>query len=159
MTYQLTEPVVAALVARLESDLPGEIAALNAEGGQQVEPPAQVLDHPASEGHLVAFPTLAIQDLDSDFDTDAGSFAVGDHQLAVIVFLQDADLQALARSLRRYVRAVTAVALRDRNLGPGYGTRLVRISYGPTLDHEGQDPRVWDSWVGVRLRVTVDEDG
>lgn len=164
-TFDLNEFAVAALVQRLKDDLPGQVAAINAAAavvadGYTITEPAEILDYVPSPDAIGSWgpPTIGVQDGGSLFGDDTGFSATGDHELAVVIFVGDADQQALTRRLRRYQRAIASAALRDRRLAPGvYGTRLKRIRPGPTLDRE-QGPQTWVTWTAVVIGCLVDED-
>ncbi len=162
---KLSEPIIDALVARLEDDLPAPIAELNAEPGAEVQiaQPLAILPYVPSVGLLRSWPTIGIQELPTRFQDDIGSSVVAVCELVVIVFESDSDLASLTARLRRQVQAVTTVALEGRELGIGgtdaYSVSLVSTTPGPTLG-DSEDPeqvRTWTSWAGVALRFLREE--
>ncbi len=157
--FNLNEPLIAAMVARLTAELPAVIDAINVEMNDGLVLPyvAQVLDYVPTPTILNSFPTVAVQDGPSDFEDDVGWSATGLHDLVIVTFVCDADQQRLARSLRRYTRAVANVVMRARTAGGAWGITLNGILPGPTLGR-GEDPREWISYAGVSVRLKADED-
>lgn len=161
MAIELNEPIVRALVERLEAELPAAIAAVNqdVDDGIQIAEPAQVHDFLPTPNLLTVFPTIGIGDGPSTFSDDTGFSATGEHHLLVVCYLQDASQNALARQLRRYVRAVARVVLAGRRLGDAaWSVSLVRVVPGPTLADDPEDPREWMSWSGIEIAAKRDED-
>jgi hypothetical protein len=167
MAITLNETTVRAVKTRLEADLEAEIAQINAAATDDftIAEPAQVLDYIPYPQILTVFPTIGIGDGVSTFEDDQGNSATGRHELLVVVYLQNADQEALAWQLRRYLQAVTRVVLAGRTLndtlsGAGWGTGLVRISPGPTLA-DNEDPeavKTWMSWGGIVIWAKRDEE-
>lgn len=157
--FELNEPLIASMVARLTSDLPTVIAAINAEviDGITMSSDVQVLDYVPTPTILNRFPTVGVQDGTSDFEDDVGWSATGVHDLVLVTFVMEADQQRLARLLRRYTRAVANVALAGRTVGDAWGVTLNGILPGPTLGR-GEEPREWISYTGVSVRLKADED-
>jgi hypothetical protein len=158
---QLVEPVVAALRARLEQDLPAEIDAQNAEiqDGYELDYPGEgcVLDFVPPPTQLWSFPTVGIQLGPSRFEDDNAFTATGVYNLTVVCFVQASEQQALARLIMRYARCITRVALRDRTLPPAWGTTLVQVDWGPTMT-DTENPRSYLSWFGVTIQAKAEED-
>lgn len=161
---QLTEAAVRELVARLNANLAGAIAIVNADPPAPtddtyvIEAPAEVFDFVPPPSRLVQFPTVGIQHGLGTLEDDQGWSATGVHELTVVSFLQTSEPDALARRLRRYAQAVARVALAGRNLGAAaWGTTLVGVDYGPTLG-ERENSRVYMSWVAVTIRAKLDEE-
>ncbi len=167
MAITLNELPVRALKQRLEASLPAEIAAINATvtDGFVIAEPKQVLDYIPYPQVLTDYPTIGIGDGGSTFEDDEGFSATGRHELLIVCYLQHSDQRALAWQLRRYLQAITRVALAGRTLsdtlsGAAWGTGLVRISPGPTLG-DSEDPelvRTWMSWAGVLIWAKRDEE-
>lgn len=157
--FGLNAQTVTALQARLTSELPAKITEINAlvTDGYTNVAPVQVLDYVPLPAQLTAFPTIGIGDLPSTFADDTGFSVTGHHGLSVMVFLSDPDQRALAWKLRRYLQAITTVALRSRQLGDTMGVTLRRIVPGPTLDAV-EDPRAWLTWASVDLAVLRNDD-
>lgn len=167
MAIQLNEPAILAVKERLENNLPAAIDAINAEvtDGHEIEPVVAVHTFIPPPDFLDDFPMIGIGDGPSTFEDDNGSSATGRHELLVVAYLQDAEQEALAWKLRRYLQAIARVVLKDRNLndtvaGAAWGTGLVRISAGPTLA-DNEDPKhvkTWMTWAGVQIWVKRDEE-
>lgn len=166
----LNDPVVSALKSRLDSDLTVQIAAINAAvtDGITIEDPKQVYDFVPNLELLDGggYPSVGISDWPSRLEDDIGSSATSVHQLAIICYLVDQDLRSLAWKLRRYLRAVSSSALKDRQLPGGggigqagaWGVRFVRSVPGRTLDvTEPEDVRTWMSYAAVVIEAKRDE--
>lgn len=155
----LNVPVVAALKARLESDLPAVITAVNADApAYPISAPVAVFDFVPPIALITDFPTVGIGDGPTRFEDDTGFSATGRHELLLIAYLQQADQAALAAQLRSYARALASVALDSRNLGTGaWGTGLIQIDPGPTLTDNAEHPQTFASWVAVRMWAKSDE--
>lgn len=160
MTFLLNEPIIVALVARLQADLPAQIAAVNARttDGIQITMPGEILDFIPPPGVLTSYPTIGIGDAPAKFEDDIGSSATGVFEILIVVYEQAGDQRELAWKLRRASQAVTSVALAGRQLGPGWGVTLREVSPGPTLGDDAENPQEWMSWVGVRIVVKTDEE-
>lgn len=157
--FSLHEPIIDALVTRLQADLPAAIATLNGTvtDGWPLEEPAQILDYVPTDGRLGAFPTIAIQDVGVTLENDVGSSAESRTELGIVYFLRQQDPQGMARQLRRYGRVIASVALAGRSLPPqGWGTGYVRWVPGPTLEVQ-EDPRTWMTWAAVIIWAKGDE--
>lgn len=157
---QLIEPIIEALVARLTADLPAEIVVANADVSDTytLEAPRSVLDFlppPTFENQL---PLVGVQDLGGRFEDDTGFTATGLYDIAVVVYLQDYDHQALVRKLRRYVRCLARVVLASRAVTPSWGLTLQRIDYGPTLADSIDAPQTYLSWASIVITARQDED-
>lgn len=157
--FELQAPLVTALQARLADDLPAKIDEVNAlvTDDTTIDYPAQVLDYVPLPAQLTEFPTVAIGDLPSTFQDDIGSSVTGVHGLSIVVFLVHQDQRTLAWQLRRYLQAVTTVALAGRQLGDAMGTTLRRITPGPTLDAV-ESPRAWLTWASVDINILRSDD-
>lgn len=159
MPFQLNEPIVTALVARLEDELPAEVDRINGAIADdfQIESPQHVYPFVPSLEAQDAFPVLGIQDLPSRFEDDTGAGVTGNHRHGIVAFVAADDLEWLAWQLRRYAQAVTNVALRGRALGDAaWMSKLERVDYGPTLESP-ENPRTWVSWVLVTIEFRRDE--
>lgn len=164
MAIDLNIPIVAALVDRLQNDLDAAIDAYNgaaADGTFQLTKAAdsRVLDYIPPPNFLDDYPVIGIGDAPARFEDDIGSSATGVHQLLVVVYWQDDEQQNLARRLRGYAATVARVVLADRNLGSAaWGTTLLGVDPGPTLADDPEDPKVWMSWVGLRIQAKREEE-
>jgi len=161
---QLIEPVVVALVDRIENGIAAEVAIANLDitDGYTIEAPAQVLDYIPPLPTILAFPTVGIQHSGGAFEDDNCWSATGVWDAAVVVFVQDADQAGLVRRLRRLTRALARVVLAQRQItGTGvWSVNLVRVDYGPTLGELPPDERVvttyW-SWASLQVQCRQDE--
>jgi hypothetical protein len=165
--YALTEPGVAAILARLEdpTQLNVEIASIAAgvaaaDEAASLVPiaPANIQDFVPPPAYLVDVPALGIQDMGTRLEDDTGSSATGRHVFGVVIFCSHPDQHILAWMLRRYAQAVTRVLLRGRvleGLG-GWGTGLETIAWGPTLGSR-TDPKTWLSWCVVAIWTRREE--
>jgi hypothetical protein len=161
MAIQLNEPIIVELVERLDSDLAGTITAINAgvTDGYTIDPPAEVYDYIPPPGVLTAFPSVGIGDAPSTFEDDIGSSATGRHGILIVAYQQADEQRKLVWSLRRYAQAITRVVLQGRKLdSAAWGTGLVAVRPGPTLEDDPESPSVWTSWVGVEIWAKRDEE-
>lgn len=162
MSYLLNEPLITGLVARLQSDLPGEVAAINAQGRDDVvlrgPLPENIRDFVPSPELITDTPTLGIQELPSTAVDDIGSSFTGVHQLAVVVFYTETELRRLAWSLRRYMQAITTVALEGRQIGDAWAVVFKGTVPGRTLER-AENPGTYMSWSAVRLEARREETG
>jgi hypothetical protein len=168
--FQLTEPIVYALLARLQdpAQLNAEIANIAAGTTRQDEanslvpiPPVQVLDFIPPPSYLTDFPTVGIQDTTTVLEDDTGHSATGRHTMGIVVFCSDPDQHILAWQLRRYVQAITRVVLAGRNLGgeaglAAWGTGMSRVAWGPTLESTAT-PTTWMSWAMLQIWAKREE--
>jgi hypothetical protein len=161
-TFLLNEPLIKALVARLQADLPTVVAAVNAEARDDIElrvpNPEHILEYVPAADLLTEFPTIGIQELPTDIVDDIGSSFTGVHRLAIIVFATHVELRGLAWSLRRYMQAITTVMLDTRQIGDAWGVVAKGTVPGQTLER-AEHPRTYMSWAGVRLEAKRDETG
>jgi hypothetical protein len=168
--YELTEPGVHAILARLEdpAQLNVEIAQIAASltaADEQASlvpiPPAQIYDFVPPPSFLTDFPTIGIQDMGSRLEDDTGSSATGRHVFGVIIYCSDPDQHLLAWQLRRYAQAVTRVLLAGRSLPVGdpaaaWGTGFESMAWGPTLGSTAK-PQTWMSWCVVAIWTRREE--
>lgn len=166
MTIRGPEPAVNALRERLEQDLPAAVDQINAEvtDGYAIDLPARVLDYMPPFDTIQAFPTVCIVHGPGRFEDDTGYEATGVYDLTVVAVLSDADQQALTRKLRRYLLALTRVALEGRNLGTGdgvpWGVTLRGFDFGPAMADKpdtAQPPAAFLSWTELTVTVKLDE--
>lgn len=163
LNLKLNEPIVVELAERIRADLPAIIAEINAEvtDGAELEliPDDRVLEYVPDAGSMQAgIPVIGIGDGPQSFEDDIGSSATGVYEQLIVVFVQDADQERLARLLRRYVRALAIVVLKNRRLDSAWGIGLRRIIPGPTLADNATSPQTWLSWTGVQIWCKTDED-
>jgi hypothetical protein len=168
--YQLTEPVVYALLQRLQdpAQLNEEIASIAAGLTRQDEAaslkpvlPAQVFDFVPPPSYLTEFPTVGIQDTATLAEDDTGSTMTGRHSMGIVVFCSDPDQHLLAWQLRRYIQAITRTVLRDRTLGmesplAAWGVGFERVSWGPTLESVAT-PTTWMSFAMLQIWARREE--
>lgn len=164
---QLEEPVIAATIAVLETNLPAVIDSLNATiaDGYTVDHPAQYLPFaPIAQTLEAGTPALGVAELGMGFADDLVFDVDADHTIAVVIAIQNADYPTLAWQLRRSLQAIAITLQQDRVLGPGHsvleqqgglwGVRFVRTEPGPLLPEidptsPGLPPRGWISWTGL----------
>jgi hypothetical protein len=163
MPITLNQPIIVEVQQRLNSDLATNIAAVNAEqtDGFDVEVPGteEIFDYIPPPGLLTAFPSVGIGDGPSRFEDDIGSSATGRHELLIVAYEQDADQRALAWKLRRHCQAIVRTILDGRNLdSAAWGTGLVAIRPGPTIEDDPDNPKVWTSWSGVHIWAKKEEE-
>lgn len=164
--FELTQPVVDALVSRLTGDLPAHLADVAAANPDQaamlVAPaPGAVLDHVPLPSEVQP-PTIGIQDAGTRLEDDTGSSATGRHHMGIVLFHASADQGQLARGMRLYLQAVARTVMRDRRLnttlpGSGWGVGMDRIDWGPTLGDSAEDPREFLTWAVLTVWVRRDE--
>lgn len=168
--YALTEPVVYALLARLQdpAQLNVEIANIAAGVSRQDEsnslqpiPAVQIFDFVPPPSYLTAFPTIGIQDAATVAEDDTGQSMTGRHSMGIVVFCSDPDQHILAWQLRRYIQAITRVALATRTLGEesplaAWGVGFERISWGPTLESVAT-PTTWMSFAMLQIWARREE--
>lgn len=168
--YELTTPVVEALVARLTDPGPNglgaqlaAVAAQHPAEAAMLMPPAsgRVLDHVPLPSEVDP-PTIGLQDAGSRLEDDTGSSSTGRHQLGVVVFLASPDQGVLARGMRLYLQAVARVVLRGRGLsdtvpGAAFGVGMERIDWGPTLGDSAEDPREFLTWAVLTIWARREE--
>jgi hypothetical protein len=165
-TYLLAEPVVTALVARLNADLPAALEAradgLPADEAEVLAAPEQVLEYPPPLAYLAGgCPAVAVFEGGEVELLLASGWGESKAVVAVCVYLTNPDQRLLALGLRRYMQAVTKVCVRDRAL-TDEADRAVRITRarvlpGDTLQDEA-DPRTVLSWAVLMLQVERDEE-
>lgn len=162
MTFQLSEPLILALVDRLRADLPAVIDEINQrpEVGINIimPPPEAIYDYIPPPGILTSYPSIGIGEGPSKFEDDIGSSATGVFSLAIVIYEQASEQRELVWKLRRMAQAVTTVALEGRRLGNSWGVTFDSSDPGPTLVDDEENPREWMSWVGVRINARTDED-
>lgn len=172
--YFLTEPVVKAILARLEdpAQLNTEIASIAAgvtatDEAQSLIPvqPANVWDFVPPLTFLTDFPTMGIQDMGTRLEDDTGHSATGRHVFGVVIFCSHPDQHILAWMLRRYAQAVTRVLLAGRGFAEAadaagraaaWATGLDSIAWGPTLGST-TTPKTWMSWCVVAIWTRREE--
>lgn len=165
------EPVIAGLVKRLEDELPAAIDDVNADQTDGIlidRAHLQVLDHVPHILTLHQWPTIGVAEGPGRYEDDTGHEATGVHELQIVAFMQDADLQTLAKKLRRIFVAVERVALAGRviphatlgGVNAAWGVQRLRRLPGPTLGEEDPGSVVtWMSSVSLVLLARTDEYG
>lgn len=168
--YELTEPIVYALLARLQD--PGQLNAelaniqqnvVRADEAKSLVPvnPEQVFDFIPPPSYLTTFPSIGIQDTASLTEDDTGHSATGKHTMGIVVFCSDPDQHILAWQLRRYMQAITRTVLAGRNLGSepslaAWATGFDRIAWGPTLESTAS-PTTWMSFAMLQIWARREE--
>jgi hypothetical protein len=171
---ELNEVVIDTLVELFDTTLPGVLAALNPtfRDGITLNDPVQIVPYmPTEAGIEAGMPLVAVSDLPSNFDDDTVSSMTGYHELAILIVLSNTDHPALAKELRRYVRALMLTVQEDRakdgtgllpsKAGVWY-TGFKGIQPGPLLgdrdpDSPSKQPSTFLSWSGLVLRCTRGE--
>jgi len=178
-SFQLSEPIVNAMVTLLETELPGTIEQLNEtiEDGYFVDPPVQYLPYMPFAATLEGgLPLVAVQRLGIDYtdpeSADLVSSVWAKHQYAVIPVVQNADHATLARQLERLMQAIVYTINQDRvkgqagsvmtQQGGAWAVRFLRIEPGPLLGDldpmdPGQPPATYLSWLGLVLSSEREE--
>jgi hypothetical protein len=161
------EPVIAALLARLQTDLPPAVDAVNSEvtDGTLIEQPRQILDYIPPVEVLLDFPTIAIGEGPDRWFDDNGHEVTGHHEIAVMAFIQADDQQTLVRQLRRTRRALLTAIMSGRSLqdvedpsrNRAWGILLKQGTPGPTLgDLNAEQIVSWMSWTRVVIECRSD---
>lgn len=143
--YQLNEPVIKALEARMNGTSTttlatalAEIAAANTKYAGMLTRPQQVLTWAPPPSMLTVFPTIGFIDYETALLDDTGSSVTGQHDVGIVVYLSNPDPDQLAWGLRFYMQAIVRAALEDRALGTGspdgaWGTGARKIVPGPGI--------------------------
>jgi hypothetical protein len=133
MSVRLTEPVVAALVARLTSDLTAQIDQVNAEATDEiaVRYPQRVLDHLPTLEVMTAFPVVAIGEGAGNLTDDTGHSMTGQYTISVLVYESDADQQVLTTRLRRLRLAAFRTVVAGRTLPTADGSGIAAFGLDP----------------------------
>lgn len=169
--YQLTEPIISALLTRLEdpAQLNVEIANIAAGVGAADQAaslvpvdPVNIFDFVPPPSFLTAFPSIGLQDMSSRFEDDTGFSATGRHTIGIVLFCSDPDQEILSWQMRRYLQAIARVVLAGRTLGTSsplaaWGTGLDGIDWGPTLASSPGNPKTWMSWAVLRMWAKREE--
>ncbi len=170
MSVNLTEPVVAAFVARLTDNLTAQIDALNAEATDEVTVryPQLILDHLPTLEVMNAFPVIGVGEGPANLTDDTGHSMTGSYQITVCVYESDADQQTLTTRLRRLRLAAFRTTIADRVLptadGQGtaaYGIVPQRLAPGDRLadfDRHAQRVTSFMGWCGFTLTCLTDEN-
>lgn len=180
--FQLSEPLVTAMVSLLSGNLNVTIDQLNAtlDGTYPDNQPGGPFKVP----HVVQFlpyvpvpstleggmPCVGVQELGGQFENDIEVSADAVHTYAVVAICQHVDHQTLAWQLRRIMQAIGFTIQADRLAGTASGTggimrsqagafsvNLIRYEPGPLLadlDPTGADspPRSYVSWVALEMQ-------
>lgn len=153
-----SEPIVAAIKARIDTTLNGFITSVNAlvTDGTTISNPI-TFDYVPTETDLVSFPAVGIQEGTFHLEDDTGWGATGVQQFGLVIFEQRYSQEELARSLRRLRAAVTACILAGRSIGPGWAVVLKRVDPGPTLSRD-ETPRQYMSLTVVTVEIRFNQD-
>jgi hypothetical protein len=157
--FDISEPVIMALVSRFEERLPNAIDEINAQAtdGLVLAQVDRVFDYIPARGELVSYPTIGVMEGEAELQDDVGWGATIVMPVVAICFVQAVTQRDLVRSLRRYAKAMCNVALEGRTLGPAWGVTLDGVRPGPSQNDE-ENPRAWESWVGVALLCKAEAD-
>jgi hypothetical protein len=168
-SFNMTEPLVEAMVGLLQANLNTNIDSLNAAYADAYTLPhaAQILPFVPIPSTLESgIPAVGVQELGSTFNDDIIVSAHATHTYAVVAICQAVDQQTLATQLRRMTQAILYTVQQDRKLGTGAGTgtameaagawnvSFIRYEPGPLLgDLDPIDPdappRSYLSWAAV----------
>ena len=173
--YFLNEPVIKAILARLEdpTQLNVEIAQIAAVAGLPADQAASLVPVPATNiqdfvpppSYLTDFPAIGIQDISTAGEDDTGSTMTGKHVIGIVIFCSDPSQEILAWQLRRYAQAVTRVVLATRRIGEAtdaagraaaWGVGFQGIAWGPTLSSTSK-PATWMSFCVVQIWARREE--
>jgi hypothetical protein len=170
--FQMTEPLVEAMVSLLKANLNTTIDALNAAYADAYPLPhaAQILPFVPIPSTLESgIPAIGVQELGGSFENDIVTTTDALHTYAVVAICQHVDQQTLATQLRRMTQAILYTIQADRLAGTAAGTgtvmeaagawsvNLLRYEPGPLLgDLDPIDPdappRSYLSWVAVVMQ-------
>lgn len=170
--FQLTEPLVSAMVSLLSSSLNATIDTLNSTVTDGF-----IVDHvvqfkpfiPVPSTLQGGMPAVGVQRLGSTFPEDRQSTTDGLHTYAVAAIIENNDHEALNWQLERTMQAIINTIQADRlqttgttpsgvlrTQGGAYSVNFIRIEPGPLLGDldptslEGP-PRTFLSWVALIL--------
>lgn len=163
------EPVIAALLKRLNDDLPLAVTTVNAAvtDGTLIDYPCAILDYIPPVEVLLSFPTIGIGEGPDRIEDDTGHASTGLHELSIVTFVQADDQQTLVRRLRRMRRAVTTCVMDGRVLedatdpsrNRAWGVRYKQGIPGPTLgDLNAEQITSWMSWQRIVIECRSDSD-
>ena len=123
--FQLTEPLVEAMVSLLQTNLNTTIDQLNAAYADQYTLPhvAQFLPFvPVPSTLESGMPAIGVQELGTHFHNDIITTTDALHRYAVVAICQAVDQQTLATQLRRMSQAILFTVQADRLAGTSSGT-------------------------------------
>ena len=170
--FQMTEPLVEAMVTLLKGNLNTTIDSLNASYADQYTLPhvVQFLPFvPVPSTLESGIPAIGVQELGSTFMDDIITTTDANHHYAVVAICQAVDQQTLATQLRRMTQAILYTVQADRLAGTAIGigsvmqgagawnVTLLRYEPGPLLgDLDPTDPeappRSYLSWSAVVMQ-------
>lgn len=112
----LIEGVVIGLHAALRDTMPGILNQIQIATADDIhlDPPKLYLDWRAQPGEFSEWPCVCVAAGTTNPIADAGSWMDATHNVAVIVYLQEADPRTMAFKLLRYQRAVITSLVRNR---------------------------------------------
>lgn len=176
--FQLTEPLVTAMVSLLSGNLNTTIDQLNATLSDSYTVPHVAQFQPfvpvpsTLEGGM---PAVGVQELGSRFEDDQQFWTNALHTYAVVAICQHVDQQTLAWQLRRIMQAILYTIQADRlagtasgsggimrNQGGAQSVNLIQYEPGPLLEDldpssPESPPRSYLSWVAVELQSVRSE--
>lgn len=167
--FQMTEPLVEAMVSLLQTNLNVTIDQLNASYADQYTLPhvAQFLPFvPAPSALESGIPAVGVQELGANFHNDIITSTDALHRYAVVAVCQAVDQQTLATQLRRMSQAILFTIQADRLAGTAFGTggimrgagawsvNLRHYEPGPLLgdldpNNPEAPPRSYLSWIAI----------
>jgi hypothetical protein len=151
----LNEPIISAVKATLETDLPAQLTAIDTG----LPTPVNVYDYLPPVVMITDYPTIGIGDGPTTIEDDIASSWTEQHTLLIVAHLQDPDPDALSWMLRRYTQAMLRVISADRTLdGTAFGSGGYRTEPGPMLADDPEKPQLFMSWTGFSFWAKVDAD-
>lgn len=137
---QLAEPIIAAMVKLLSTNMPAIVDELNATitDGFTVEQPVQYLPYvPVPSTLEGGMPIIGVRELGAIFVDDLQYNTDAVHRYAVMALCQNSDQQSLAWQLRRTAQAIMYTISLDRLLGPA---AIMRQSGEYSVNFESTEP-------------------
>lgn len=145
-SMNLSEPLVAAFVSLLSSNLNGNIDALNTALGTdpyKLDHVAQVLNYiPVPSIVAGGLPAVGVGRLRGEFQNDLQFNVDAVHHLGIMCIVQNSDQGALSHQLERLLQCVAYTIQQDRLAGTPMGTASVikQQAAAWSVNFEGYDP-------------------
>lgn len=154
------EATIDALIAKLNSDLPAKVAAINAElsDAWTILMPEGISFGTRSE---ITYPWVMLRPDAAEPIADASARLHRRNGISTTIWCAHHEEEGLDRTLIRTQRAVTEVILHNRRPGAlggdgGYGLEWVRDMYGPVF--EGGASSEFTSWVRSTFAIRQQQD-
>lgn len=155
-----SDPLVAAVIARLKERLPAALAAQNARYGDDVPLPMPdddvIRDYVAPDES--SYPALYVLAGDAWTGEQTGAWLTATHEVTVVLLHQADTTQHLAYAIRRYEAAVRDALLARQAPAPAHGLMWRRSRRSPIFAPEEDQPTAWMTWVEVVFELTVYEE-